>query len=133
MLTKHQYKLSHGSNHIFEDVKQSNVMEAYLHNNNERCTLLYKGYGAYTIELKDACSLKKAAKYNLQIGNQKHIDCQIQFKIKTETMYFEPTLTEEAEEILEKENEEDVMFRIRGTGVDRGEIFTIESSEHRCN
>ena len=55
--TLKNYKLSFGINKGLEITENVKVVEAYVHNNNERVTLIYKGLGAFTFELKPATSL----------------------------------------------------------------------------
>ena len=45
---RRRFLLSFSNNHNFVIAKDSKVVEAYLHNNNKRCTVLFKGLGTFT-------------------------------------------------------------------------------------
>ena len=51
------YKLTFGVNKKLEITEKIKVVEAYAHNSGNRVTLIYKGLGSYTFNLKKAKSL----------------------------------------------------------------------------
>ena len=46
------YKLKFGVNKNLKIAEEAKVVEAYIHNDNKRLTLLYHGLGSYTFSLR---------------------------------------------------------------------------------
>ena len=53
------YKCNFGVNKDFKITKQAKVVEAYMHNNDSRLTLIYHGLGSYTFKLKQSLPLEE--------------------------------------------------------------------------
>ena len=83
-------------------------MDAYLHNDNKRCTMIFKGYGSLTFLLKEAKPLALYAKYDLQLRKNNWIQCDLRFDIK-----------------INKEKE--ITFKIFGKGENNGQTINIDS------
>ena len=75
-----EYKVAFGTNNGFELTADPKLVvkisEAFLHNDNKRCTILFRGLGSFTFQLKEAKFLKYSAKYDLKIRN-KWITCNL--------------------------------------------------------
>ena len=52
--TVNDYKLTFGKNKNQEITESSKVIEAYMHNQNARVTLLYRGIGTFTFRLVES-------------------------------------------------------------------------------
>ena len=55
--TVDSWKLNFGVNNNLEITENAKVLEAYLHNNRERFTLVYKDLGSFTFSFKNAKNL----------------------------------------------------------------------------
>ena len=108
------YELNFGQNKSFEIAKATKVVEAFMHNEGKRVTVLFRGRGAWTFDIKPAKPYKSPAKWD-GIIRGKHIALEVSF------------------EINKKPREEGGVevrppgFQIKGTGFDDGNKFTIKS------
>ena len=109
-----EFKVAFGTNKGFELTADPKLVvkisEAFLHNDNKRCTILFRGLGSFTFQLKEAKFLKYSAKYDLKIRN-KWISCNLQFDITRDQV----------------PNGKKPGFKIRGSGEDNGKEFTLKS------
>ena len=78
--TKDSYEIAFGQNKTFELTKDDKVVEAFMHNDRKRATVVYRDRGAFTFELRKKMVIRQLAKYYAEFGG-KRVDCQIQFKI----------------------------------------------------
>ena len=107
--TRKQFKVAFGTAKGFELAKDQKISEAYLHNANKRCTILFRGSGAFTFSLKEAKHIRQEAKYDLTIG-KKNMTCNLRVDLNKD-----PTPSKKAG------------FKIKGTGEDNGKEFTLKS------
>lgn len=59
--TLNAYRLTFGANKDLEITEKQKVVETHVHNGGQRVTLIYKGLGAFTFNLKKAKSLVEAS------------------------------------------------------------------------
>lgn len=64
MATLASYRLKFGNNKNLEITESQKVVEAHLHNKGNRVTLIYKGLGSFTFNLKKAKSIVEPSTWN---------------------------------------------------------------------
>ena len=75
MRLKKSYELTFGTNSTIQEEKhKSKLVEAHLHNNDTRLTLVYLGFGAFTFEMGAAKPLEKSALWDGTFKSKK-ISC----------------------------------------------------------
>ena len=72
--TKDSYEIDFGGNKTFELTKDNKVVEAFMHNDRKRVTVVYRDRGAFTFELLKKKSFRQIAKYYAEF-NGKRVDC----------------------------------------------------------
>ena len=84
--TVNSYKLNFGKNKDLEITESVKLVDAYFHNKGERISLLYKGLGSFTFEMKKAKSVFHQTEWFAKIDDME-FSAKLQFKYKINKKY----------------------------------------------
>ena len=71
------YRLTFGLNNKLDITENVKVVQAFLHNEGKRVTIIYKGLGSYTFVLRDAKALVEASNWKCRYKDRNfHINLE---------------------------------------------------------